>query len=146
MFGREMSVESYSKKIDALAERVYRALTKDGGIFLMDPAPDCILTVNFFAALAEVQEVDQGAMASLFKETYQKLERVANDSSDEGIGGLLTKLIRRRETLKEAEKEAKALASQAKTRIPRSKIYKNCSSLVDNLVGGDAIRTVVLGG
>jgi hypothetical protein len=145
MFWGDMSVESYNKKLDALAERVYRTLTKDGGIFLMDPAPDCILTVNFFAALAEVQEVNQEAMASLFKETYQELDKVATDSSDEGIGGLLTKLIRRRETLKEAEKKAKAIASQAKTRISRNTIYKNCSALVDSLVGGDAIRMVVLG-
>lgn len=146
MFWGEMSVDSYNKKIDGLAERVYRTLTKDGGIFLMDPAPDCTLTVNFFAALAEVQEVDQDAMASLFKETYQGLGSIATETSDdEGIGGLLTKLVRRREALKEAERKAKAIASRSGTRISRNKVYKNCSKLVDSLVGGDAIRTVVLG-
>lgn len=146
MFWSEMSLDSYNNKIDRLAECVYQALTKDGGIFLMDPAPDCIITVKFFAALAELQEVDQIAMADLFKETYQELDNVATENNDEGgIGQLLTNLLRRREVLKEAEAKAKALASRNRASISRNKIYKNCSELVNSLIDGDAIRIVVLG-
>lgn len=140
-----MSVEAYNNKLDSLARRVYQALTKDSQIFITDPTEDCRLTVNFFAALAEVQEVDQKAMASLFTETYQEITRTANESGHEGLGGLLTKLSRRREMLREAEEKAKAISSQATTIISRNKAYKNCSVLVDSLVRGDNIRTVVLG-